>query len=87
MGRIKQKAEGVMTDLLRHAGVPEQQLHARMRKTGRGFLLGSILFLIPLVALDNVPVWAKVGLQICYGLMVIAGVLLAFDEEKPHRRG
>ena len=37
MGRIKQKAEGVMTDLLRRAGVPEQQLHARMRKTGRGF--------------------------------------------------
>ena len=86
MGRIKQKAEGVTTDLLRRAGVPEQQLHARMRKTGRGFLLGSILFLIPLVALDNVSVWAKVGLQIIYGLMVIAGVLLAFDEEKPPRR-
>jgi heme/copper-type cytochrome/quinol oxidase subunit 4 len=86
MGRIKQKAEGVMTDLLRRAGVPEQQLHARMRKTGRGFLLTSILFIIPLVALDNVPVAAKVGLQIIYGLMVIAGVLLAFDEEKPPRR-
>lgn len=86
MGRIKQKAEGMTTDLLRRAGVPEQQLHARMRKTGRGFLLGSILFLIPLVALDNVPVWAKVGLQIIYGLMVIVGVLLAFDEEKPPRR-
>ena len=37
MGRIKQKAEGVTTDLLRRAGVPEQQLQARMRKTGRGF--------------------------------------------------
>lgn len=86
MGRIKQKAEGMALTALRRAGVPEPQLHARMRKTGRGFLLASILFIIPLVALDNVPVAAKVGLQIIYGLMVIAGVLLAFDEEKPPRR-
>ena len=43
MGRIKQKAEGVMTDLLRRAGIPEPQLHARMRKTGRGFDGSSLL--------------------------------------------
>lgn len=86
MGRIKQKAEGMALTVLRRAGVAEPQLHARMRKTGRVFLLASILFIIPLVALDNVPVAAKVGLQIIYGLMVIAGVLLAFDEEKPPRR-
>ncbi|MBK0018877.1 hypothetical protein IAE50_20870 [Kosakonia sp. S42] len=86
MGRIKQKAEGLTTNLLRRAGVPEQQLHVRMRKTGRGFLLTSILFIIPLVALDNVPVAIKVGLQIIYGLIVIVGVLLAFDEERPPRR-
>lgn len=86
MGRIKQKAEGMALTVLRRAGVAEPQLHARMRKTGRGFLLASILFIIPQVALDTVPVAAKVGLQIIYGLMVIAGVLLAFDEEKPPRR-
>ncbi|SFU20812.1 hypothetical protein SAMN05192562_11361 [Kosakonia arachidis] len=81
MGRIKQSAEKLVTGFLRRAGVPEAQLHSRMRKTGRGLLLLSILFIVPLIILDHASLWAIILLQVIYGSLVCLGVLLAFDEE------
>jgi len=85
MGSFKQRTEKLATDILRLAGVPEAELHQRMRKTGRGLLLGSILFIIPLVMFDNVSLWLKITLQLFYLLLVSAGILLAFDEQKKER--
>lgn len=85
MGSLKLRTEKLATDVLRRAGVPETQLHSRMRKTGRGFLLGSILFIIPLVMFDDVSLWLKITLQVLYLLLVSTGVLLAFDEQENNR--
>lgn len=81
MGRIKQSAEKLATGLLRRAGVPEAQLHNRMRRTGQVLFLLSIPFIIPLIILDHVSLWATIMLQVIYGSLVCMGVLLAFDEE------
>lgn len=86
MGRIKQSAEKRATGLLRRAGVPEAQLHNRMRKAGRGLLLLSVLFIIPLIIMDHAGLWATVLLQAIYGVLVCLGVLLAFDEQEKIRR-
>ncbi|WP_373964356.1 hypothetical protein [Kosakonia sacchari] len=81
MGRIKQSAEKLAAGLLRRAGVPEAQLHSRMRKAGQVLFLLSIPFIIPLIIMDHVSLWATILLQAIYGSLVCLGVLLAFDEE------
>ncbi|MDD7998259.1 hypothetical protein [Kosakonia radicincitans] len=81
MGRIKQSAEVLVTGLLRRAGVPEEQLHSRMRKTGQVLFLLSIPFIIPLIIMDHASLWVTILLQTVYGALVCLGVLLAFDEE------
>lgn len=86
MGRFKQSTEKLVIDLLRRSGVPEAQLHNRMRKAGRGLLLLSVLFIIPLIILDHASLWATILLQAIYGVLVCLGVLLAFDEQERIRR-
>lgn len=86
MGRFKQGTEKLVIDLLRRSGVPEAQLHNRMRKAGRGLLLLSVLFIIPLIILDHASLWATILLQAIYGFLVCLGVLLAFDEQERIRR-
>lgn len=87
MGRFKQGTEKLVIDLLRRSGVPEAQLHNRMRKAGRGLLLLlSVLFIIPLIILDHASLWATILLQAIYGVLVCLGVLLAFDEQERIRR-
>lgn len=81
MGHIKQSAEVLVTGLLRRAGVPEAQLHSRMRKTGQVLFLLSIPFIIPLIIMDHVSLGVTILLQAVYGALVCLGVLLAFDEE------
>lgn len=86
MGRFKQGTEKLVIDLLRRSGVPEAQLYNRMRKAGRGLLLLSVLFIIPLIILDHASLWATILLQAIYGVLVCLGVLLAFDEQERIRR-
>ncbi|TDT50899.1 hypothetical protein DFO53_4630 [Enterobacter sp. AG5470] len=86
MGRFKQGTEKLVIDLLRRSGVPEAQLHNRMRKTGRGLLLLSVLFIIPLIIMDHTSLWATILFQAIYGVLVCLGVLLAFDEQEKIRR-
>lgn len=86
MGRFKQSTEKLVIDLLRRSGVPEAQLHSRMRKAGRGLLLISVLFIIPLIIMDHASLWATILLQAIYGVLVCLGVLLAFDEQEKIRR-
>lgn len=81
MGRIKQSAEELVTALLRRAGVPEEQLHSRMRKTGQVLFLLSIPFIIPLIIMDHASLWVTILLQTVYGALLCLGGLLAFDEE------
>lgn len=85
MSKLKQHAESIALAVLRRRGIPEDRLHKQMRKTGRGFLLASIVFIIPLVTFDHIDVWIKVALQFVYLVMVCLGVLLAFDETKTQR--
>lgn len=82
MGRFKQSTEKLVIDLLRRSGVPEAQLHNRMRKAGRGLLLLSVLFIIPLIIMDHASLWATILLQAIYGVLVCLGVVLAFDEQE-----
>ena len=86
MGRFKQSTEKLVIDLLRRSDVPEAQLHNRMRKAGRGLLLLSVLFIIPLIIMDHASLWATILLQAIYGVLVCLGVLLAFDEQEKIRR-
>lgn len=86
MGHFKQGTEKLVSDLLRRSGVPEAQLHNRMRKVGQGLLLLSVLFIIPLIILDHASLWATILLQAVYGVLVCLGVLLAFDEQERIRR-
>ncbi|QEM94267.1 hypothetical protein FEI17_26895 (plasmid) [Kosakonia radicincitans] len=86
MGRIKQSAEKLATGLLRRAGVPEAQLHNRMRRAGQVLFLLSIPFIIPLIILDHASLGVTVLLQTVYGVLVCLGVLLAFDEQEKIRR-
>ncbi|AGN88240.1 hypothetical protein [Enterobacter sp. R4-368] len=86
MGRFKQSTEKLVIDLLRRSGVPEAQLNNRMRKAGRGLLLLSVLFIIPLIIMDHASLWATILLQAIYGVLVCLGVLLAFDEQEKSRR-
>lgn len=86
MGRFKKNTETWVTGLLRRVGVPEAQLHSRMRETGQVLFLLSIPFIIPLIILDHVSLWATILLQAIYGVLVCLGVLLAFDEQEKIRR-
>ncbi|QOV66500.1 hypothetical protein [Kosakonia pseudosacchari] len=86
MGRFKQSTEKLVIDLLRRSGVPEAQLHNRMRKSGQGLFLLSIPFIIPLIILDHVSLGGTILLQTVYGVLVCLGVLLAFDEQEKPRR-
>ncbi|NCF08973.1 hypothetical protein [Kosakonia sp. MH5] len=86
MGKIKLKTEALACEVLRRAGVPEAQLHSRMRKTGQVLFLLSIPFIIPLIIIDHASLWATILLQTVYGVLVCLGVLLAFDEQESPRR-
>lgn len=86
MGKIKRKAEELACEVLRRAGVPEAQLHSRMRRAGQGLFLLSIPFIIPLIILDHASLVVTILLQTIYGALVCLGVLLAFDEQEKPRR-
>jgi len=86
MGKIKLKTEALACEVLRRAGVPEAQLHSRMRRAGQGLFLLSIPFIIPLIILDHVRLGVTILLQTVYGVLVCLGVLLAFDEQEKPRR-
>lgn len=85
MGSLTRKAQKFIAGKLRQSGVPERELQNCVKKIGRGLLLTSILLIVPLVIIDDVPLAMKIGLQLGYALLMCAGLLLAFDEEKNTR--
>ncbi|EGT4277830.1 hypothetical protein DOX71_20740 [Cronobacter sakazakii] len=84
MATMKIRLESLVSGLLRKRGVPEQELHERCKKIGQRMLLGSVLLIVPLI-IWNMPLAAKIFLQLGYATMMCAGILLAFDEEKKPR--
>lgn len=76
--RIKSIAE----TLLRKAGVPEQQLPARMKSVGQYMILLGTVMIVPLVLLENVPTAAVIVLQLLYATLMCTGVILAVKEKK-----
>lgn len=76
------RVKGVAGNLLRKAGVPEQQLPSRMKSVGSYMILVSCAAIIPLVFLDNVPVAVTIILQLFYAALMCTGLTLAVDEKK-----
>lgn len=68
--------------LLLKAGVPEQQLPARIKSVGGYMILVSIVAVVPLVFLDNVPVAVTIILQLIYAALMCIGLTLAVEEKK-----
>lgn len=68
--------------LLLKAGVPEQQLPARMKSAGSYMILASCAAIVPLVFLDNVPVAITIILQLIYAALMCIGLTLAVEEKK-----
>ena len=85
MGKLTRKAQAYVAHRMRRAGVPESEVHEKVKKVGRGLLLTSIMLIVPLVMFDNVPLAVKIALQMGYALLMCGGLLLAFDEDKKGR--
>lgn len=76
------RVKGVAASLLLKAGVPEQQLRARMKSVGSYMILVSTLAIVPLVILDNVPVAVTIILQLVYASLMCVGLTLAVEQKK-----
>ncbi|KYP82483.1 hypothetical protein WB66_23020 [bacteria symbiont BFo1 of Frankliniella occidentalis] len=59
------------------------RISAKQRKNiGEFMLLGSSLFIVPLLFLDNPGVVAKVVLQLLWALTIAAGAMLAHVQKR-----
>lgn len=59
------------------------RLSAKQRKNiGEFFLLGSSLFIVPLLFLDNPGVVVKVVLQLLWALAIAVGAMLAHVQKR-----
>jgi hypothetical protein len=76
------RVKGVAGNLLRKAGVPEQQIPARMKSVGSYMILASIAAIVPLVFLDNVSVAVTIVLQLIYASLMCIGLTLTVKEKK-----
>ncbi|WP_353614477.1 hypothetical protein [Mangrovibacter phragmitis] len=80
---MKQRLMSAVSTVLVRWGVPRNQMDERIKKVGRGFLLVSILFVVPCaVWTDSLSSLVKIVLQLGFALCMFAGVLLAFDDGK-----
>lgn len=77
MAGFKSKVEQLASCVLRKAGVPEQQIPARMKSLGSAMILVSIAAVLPLLFFDNVPVKLKFILQLLWALLLCTGMVLA----------
>ncbi len=82
MAGLKAKTEEIAAQLLRKAGVPEQQIPARMKSVGSYMILVSIVAIVPLVFLDHVPVAVTIILQLIYAALMCIGLTLTVKEKK-----
>ena len=83
----KQWLEARVMALLARRGIPQNKLKAQTRKVGQGFMLISILFVLPCaVWTDTLSPLVKIVLQMGFAACMFLGVLLGFDEEKPPSR-
>lgn len=86
MSVIKRMAEQGIHRILRLRNVPEAQWPDRGKKTGRGMILVGVATVVPLLLIDDISLPVTIALQLCYAVLLCAGVILAFDDKTSKRR-
>lgn len=86
MSRVKQLAEKVIISVLKRRDVPESQWSEKVKKTGSWLFIASIVLVVPLLVLDNIPAVLVIVLQLGYAILMCLGLLLTSSNSQQERR-